>query len=425
MAVCGVAGLVLFIGALFLRKRAVFKTLRGSFLLLFLFCAVGFVAALIERVSSDGAPLSEIERREPGEGEFETEVYVFVGQEEEKIPLTLIVGERERLREEEESLLAAAVLEIDETFCAKNASLDEIVTDPAVFETYQDGAVFAEWMFSDGDVISPDGTLLKTAGKRGSRKVEAYVNLSCGESEKRHRFTFRIAPKEESREEKLAADILEKIDGQDKTEAVVRLPETVDGRKLTWSFEGGVRPEAFLGLGILSAAAAAYAAKETEEKKRRKRKRRLLLSYPEFVSKLSLLLGAGMTISGALQKMNRLYQDRRARSGRKEEVYEELFRMICEIDNGAGELRAYQTFAESCDLQPYRKLVSLLVSGQRIGNRRLAAQLNEEADRVFLERKNAARRLGEEAGTKLLLPMMLMLVIVMGVVMIPAFLSLY
>ena len=50
-------------------------------------------------------------------------------------------------------------------------------------------------------------------------------------------------------------------------------------------------------------------------------------------------------------------------------------------------------------------------------------QLNEEADRVFLERKNAARKFGEEAGTKMLIPMMLMLFIVMAIVIIPAFLS--
>ena len=52
-------------------------------------------------------------------------------------------------------------------------------------------------------------------------------------------------------------------------------------------------------------------------------------------------------------------------------------------------------------------------------------QLKEEADRVFLERKNTARKLGEEASTKMLIPMMMMLVIVMGIVIIPAFLSIY
>lgn len=99
--------------------------------------------------------------------------------------------------------------------------------------------------------------------------------------------------------------------------------------------------------------------------------------------------------------------------------------MVCEMDNGRGEIKAYQEFSERCDVQPYRKLVALLIAGQRVGSRRLMERLNEEADRVFAERKNAARRLGEEAGTKMLLPMMMMLIIVMGIVMAPAFLSIY
>ena len=42
---------------------------------------------------------------------------------------------------------------------------------------------------------------------------------------------------------------------------------------------------------------------------------------------------------------------------------------------------------------------------------------------AFLERKNIAKRLGEEAGTKLLLPMFLMLAVVLVIVIGPAFLS--
>jgi len=39
------------------------------------------------------------------------------------------------------------------------------------------------------------------------------------------------------------------------------------------------------------------------------------------------------------------------------------------------------------------------------------------------ERKSLARKLGEEAGTKLLLPMLLMLILVIVILMVPAILS--
>ncbi len=294
-----------------------------------------------------------------------------------------------------------------------------------IFDSYQNGAVSAEWIFSDNEIISEEGEIYQQALKRSKEKIEAFVLLSCGESEESYRFSFQIIPMKKSRQEELALKIQEHIALQEETKNFVTLPNRIDGQKIEWKETKSFQSIELLGLGLLAALAAAYAEKEKKEKKLQNRKRKLLLSYPEFVSKLSLLLGAGMTISGAMRKMNQMYLKRKEAGGREEIVYEELYQMICELDNGMGELRAYQRFSESCNLQPYRKLVSLLVLGQKIGNFKLMEQLNEEADRVFVERKNTARRLGEEAGTKMLVPMMIMLVIVMGIVIIPAFLSIY
>jgi len=165
---------------------------------------------------------------------------------------------------------------------------------------------------------------------------------------------------------------------------------------------------------LLAGIAIWYARREQRHRDIQKKRQKLLMEYPEFVSKLSLLLGAGMSVSMAFRKLNQ--QGTGA-------VYEELQRMLYEIDNGMSELQAFQRFGERCNLQPYRRLVSLLLMGQRLGNRQLLQKLNEEADKVFTERKNMARKLGEEAGTKLIFPMMLMLLVVMGIVLFPAFLS--
>ena len=49
--------------------------------------------------------------------------------------------------------------------------------------------------------------------------------------------------------------------------------------------------------------------------------------------------------------------------------------------------------------------------------------LKLESIQAFEERKARAKRLGEEAGTKLLLPMFLMLAVVLIIVIVPAFLT--
>lgn len=49
--------------------------------------------------------------------------------------------------------------------------------------------------------------------------------------------------------------------------------------------------------------------------------------------------------------------------------------------------------------------------------------LQREAQEAFEERKNMAKKLGEEAGTKLMIPLFLMLAVVFVVVTVPAFLT--
>ena len=68
----------------------------------------------------------------------------------------------------------------------------------------------------------------------------------------------------------------------------------------------------------------------------------------------------------------------------------------------------------------YRRLGFLLSVHLKQGNEQLLALLSQEADSAQEDRRSMARKAGEEAGTKLLLPMMLMLVVVMFLVLLPA-----
>ena len=57
------------------------------------------------------------------------------------------------------------------------------------------------------------------------------------------------------------------------------------------------------------------------------------------------------------------------------------------------------------------------------GNSRLLAILSQEADSAQEDERNLARKAGEEAGTKLLLPMMLMLLVIMFLILAPAYMD--
>ncbi|MDE7198250.1 MAG: type II secretion system F family protein, partial [Lachnospiraceae bacterium] len=151
------------------------------------------------------------------------------------------------------------------------------------------------------------------------------------------------------------------------------------------------------------------------------RKRELLSDYPEIVNKLALYMGAGMTIRNAFLKMGEDYK--KQREERKKYVYEEILMTCYELQGGRSETEAYDHFGRRCQVQAYIRLSALLSQNIRKGSGDLLRVLRQEADNAFAQRKNLAKKLGEEAGTKLLLPMMMMLCVVMVIIMIPAYFS--
>ena len=170
-------------------------------------------------------------------------------------------------------------------------------------------------------------------------------------------------------------------------------------------------------LGLLFALDKQNAAKEKQA-----RKHQMSLDYPEIISKLTLLLGAGMTVRRAWRKIVSDYEVRAERQGTRA-VYEEMKYTCRQMDGGVPEAESYEKFGRRCGTQEYMRLGALLSQNLRKGTKGLNNLLQMEAIQSFEERKARAKRLGEEAGTKLLLPMFMMLAEVLIIVVVPAFFS--
>lgn len=205
----------------------------------------------------------------------------------------------------------------------------------------------------------------------------------------------------------------------------VVLPDKLEGRKVTWRKHAINKSFVIVFLGAAVAAGLIFREKEAEKRQREKRERQLMMDYPGIVGKFSLLLGAGMNISLAWEKIALSYQRNRV-SGETEKryAYEEMLTALHEISEGTGELQAYENFGNRCQLATYRRLSSMIVQNVRKGSQGMQKLLEQEEWEAYEQRKAHARQMGEEAGTKLLLPMGIMLVIVLAVLVIPAGMSL-
>ena len=104
-------------------------------------------------------------------------------------------------------------------------------------------------------------------------------------------------------------------------------------------------------------------------------------------------------------------------------VYEEMRITYHQIKDGLGERRAYEQFGERIQLQAYRRFATLLVQNLRKGTTGLSKLLEKELQDAFDAQESYAKKRGEELQTKLLLPMMLMLGLVIVIIMIPAIAS--
>ena len=211
-------------------------------------------------------------------------------------------------------------------------------------------------------------------------------------------------------------EAVKEADEKQKYSDTLILPDHIAGEEVSYSIDKESSEVVYL-VFLVIIIVVLYMAKDKDLKKETLQKnRRMSLKYPEFVSKFQLLVGAGMTVRNVLIKLS---EDDSLGNDLKQEL--EIF--VRDIKNGMSVPDALDRFGRRCANPLYIKFSALLAQNLKKGTGDLLQMLSGEMEDAFVLRKNHARQLGEEAGTKLLGPMILMLAVVMVVLMIPAFLS--
>ena len=93
-----------------------------------------------------------------------------------------------------------------------------------------------------------------------------------------------------------------------------------------------------------------------------------------------------------------------------------------EMERGLGEKEAYEQLGERWGLLSYRTLSSILVQCLQKGSNGVEQVLAKEAEQAQRLRRQQAQILGEQASTRLLFPMILMLLVVFVILLVPAWL---
>lgn len=124
-----------------------------------------------------------------------------------------------------------------------------------------------------------------------------------------------------------------------------------------------------------------------------------MYDYSEVVSKLTLLLEAGMTTRMAWHKIACDYRNKTNHGDLKRPVYEEICTTDYNIQAGISEIKAYEQFGKRCDTREYMKLATLLQTNIKKGTKELS-NLLEKKPVTLLKKKEHGTGKGRRGNDK-------------------------
>lgn len=411
---------------------------------------LGAVSWAVQEADTVVGPGNVLERPAAEDDSKEQELYVKgLTWTKEKIPVQLSVYPRQYTKEEAEGLYQEILKQLPEKILGKNDSLEEVRQDLVLLTQWPEYGISLSWQSSDPELIESDGTvhgeLLEETGRNGEsaedlenaeqiedtgfreRNVRLNVRMTDGNWPEEYSLSVIVQPALYTEEEQIVRGFetfLIREEEKQKNQKIFTLPAEYEGKNI--SYDTPKRP-VFVQMSFLGIAAAALVSlKEKNDKKKAEedRKDQLLMDHSEMLSRLIIFLGAGMSIRTAWDRIGEDYMTavKEGRSPRRW-VYEEMYITSCQLKRGEPEAKAFSEFGSRCGLQQYMKLSGLLEQNRKNGSKNLRETLRLEMAEAFEQRKHQARRMGEKAGTKLLVPLFLLLAVVMVMIMVPAWIA--
>ncbi len=403
-------------------------------LCLFILC-IGCLMAFFYEMSQLHTDVLEeggrIERNAYGKGEKQLWLWATGEADEWREKIKLTVAERKYTQEQIRQLAENAENDLVREIMGEHNSPDKVTGNLRLVTSLTEYPFQIQWKSDHPLLLSKSGRLNQEKLKENPESkdgilIELTAELTYEEFVQETPVFVRVYPREEDAGERLLDGLKSAIaeeDNKTKTEAYQDLPKQLWEQNISFSEVHRLDSIGFLLISFV-AGVTVYIGKGKELQKRvNERNAQMIKDYPQIVNKYALYYGAGMSTRAVWQKLCTDYQTEFVRTGKRHFAYEEMVAANASMADGVGEISAYESFACRCRLPKYRLFINLIEQALQKGKENMGVLLEKEAQDAFLDRKNRARIQGEEAGTRLLLPMFLMLFVLLFIIMVPAFFS--
>ena len=172
-----------------------------------------------------------------------------------------------------------------------------------------------------------------------------------------------------------------------------------------------------LVLGALMTYALVYGVQSSINASVERKKDAIMSEFPKMVSKLTLLINAGMLVNRAWNEV--------ANSNFEDALYEEMRFTSKDLDEGIRLEVAMESFASRCGIKEMRKFSSIYVQAVTMGADEAIGSMKLMADEAWEQKKQISKQKGEIAAQKLLIPNLIMFIGIMIVVVVPMIASMF
>lgn len=169
----------------------------------------------------------------------------------------------------------------------------------------------------------------------------------------------------------------------------------------------------FLGVlcGLLLVFAMVYGIQSSINGAIARKKEDISNEFPKMVSKLTLLINAGMIVRKAWDEV--------AYSNNESNLYAEMRAASKDIREGMSIEEAMESFANRCGTKEIRKFTSIYVQCVKRGAADSINSMKTMSDEAWENKKQTAKQKGEIAAEKLMIPTMIMFIGILIVVVVP------
>ncbi|MBR5355801.1 MAG: hypothetical protein IK121_02650 [Lachnospiraceae bacterium] len=379
--------------------------------------ALIFITGIIMYVISGEASVEIediIQRNEPNE---ESSKYVLEADVDGLVieDIEFSVNQRDYTKEECEELFENNKERIIKEMLGENKELTNITEDINLYEKIKGLPFDFSFTFDDYTIVSETGEILTT--EESVLKVSILAQYKDFNDSLIVKVLVKPGPGVMMRAYK--NELMAKLrDSLNVADSEVYLPKEIDGKAVGYRVPEKKRNPIYLFGAMVASVSCILGQKKDEKKANEKRKKEIMKEYPALLQKMSLYQATGMTIRNV---WNAIYLEGLKKKGKKSPLYAEMGVSINELQSGISEPLVYRHFGERVKTTEMVRFTALLSQNLRKGSSSLKKLLEEESERAFVYKKQTAIKEGEEAGTKLLFPMMFLLIDILIIIMVPAF----